>query len=50
MGEGRLLCCGSSPFLKNKFGVGYSITFTKASSETDSNPIISVIKKHVPGA
>jgi len=50
MGEGRLLCCGSSPFLKNKFGVGYSITFTKQSPETDSAPIISIIKKHVPGA
>ena len=50
MGEGRLLCCGSSPFLKNKFGVGYSITFSKQSPETDSNPIISTIKKYVPGA
>lgn len=50
MGEGRLLCCGSSPFLKNKFGVGYSITFNKQNPETDSSPIISIIKKHVPGA
>jgi ATP-binding cassette subfamily A (ABC1) protein 3 len=30
MGKGKLLCCGSSLFLKNKFGVGYSITFIKS--------------------
>lgn len=29
MGDGKMACCGSSVFLKNKFGVGYSITFTK---------------------
>ena len=50
MGEGQLLCCGSSPFLKNKFGVGYSITFSKASPDIDSIPIVNVVKKHVPGA
>lgn len=48
MGDGKMLCCGSSVFLKNKFGVGYSITFTKASQDTDSNPIIQTIKKYVP--
>lgn len=26
MGEGRLICCGSSVFLKNKYGVGYNLT------------------------
>ena len=26
MGEGKLICCGSSVFLKNKFGVGYNLT------------------------
>ena len=29
MGGGRLICSGSSLFLKNRFGVGYSITLTK---------------------
>ena len=48
MGDGRMLCCGSSVFLKNKFGVGYSITFTKSSSDQDSGPILSVINKYVP--
>ncbi|EGR32681.1 hypothetical protein IMG5_074470, partial [Ichthyophthirius multifiliis] len=26
MGEGKLICCGSSVFLKNRFGVGYNLT------------------------
>jgi ATP-binding cassette, subfamily A (ABC1), member 3 len=41
-----MLCCGSSVFLKNKFGVGYSITFTKSSLSVDSQAIIDVIRKH----
>jgi hypothetical protein len=26
MGEGKLICSGSSVYLKNKFGVGYNLT------------------------
>jgi ATP-binding cassette subfamily A (ABC1) protein 3 len=29
MGDGKLICSGSSIFLKNKFGVGYNITIVK---------------------
>ena len=29
MGEGKLKCIGSSVFLKNKFGVGYTLTVVK---------------------
>lgn len=29
MGEGKLMCSGSSVFLKNKFGVGYNLTIVK---------------------
>lgn len=29
MAGGKLICAGSSLFLKNKFGVGYNITFVK---------------------
>jgi ATP-binding cassette subfamily A (ABC1) protein 3 len=29
MGEGKLLCCGSSVFLKSKFGEGYNLTMIK---------------------
>ena len=47
MGDGKMICCGSSVFLKNKFGVGYSITFTKQSQDQSSNPIIQTIAKYV---
>lgn len=29
MGEGKLICSGSSVYLKNKFGVGYNLTIVK---------------------
>ena len=29
MGEGELKCCGSSLFLKNRFGVGYNLVIVK---------------------
>jgi ATP-binding cassette, subfamily A (ABC1), member 3 len=48
MGDGSLLCCGSNVFLKNHFGHGYSIHFSKNSPEVDSRPILSIIKKYVP--
>lgn len=50
MGEGRLICSGSSLFLKNRFGVGYSLTLTKIAPNIPSEPIFQVIKKHVPDA
>lgn len=50
MGGGKMVCSGSSIFLKNRFGVGYSITLTKNSPDVDSNPIYQVVKKHVGGA
>ena len=29
MAEGNVQCCGSSLFLKNKFGVGYNLVLAK---------------------
>lgn len=39
MTEGQLCCCGSSLFLKKKFGVGYQLTIEKLprSSETSGS-------------
>lgn len=31
MGEGELICCGSTVFLKNEFGIGYNLTIVKNS-------------------
>ena len=48
MGEGQLICCGSSVFLKNKFGVGYNLTLVKKDTNVDSSPIIELIQKIIP--
>lgn len=40
MGEGRLICVGSSVYLKNKFGVGYNLTIVKENTNVDSNPVL----------
>ena len=47
MGEGKLMCCGSSVFLKNKFGVGYNLTLVKEDVNVDSLPIIDLVIKGV---
>ena len=48
MGEGKLICCGSSVFLKNKFGVGYNLTMVKEDTNVDSAPIIQLVKGNIP--
>lgn len=50
MGEGKLICCGSSVFLKNKFGVGYNLTLVKEDTNVDSVPIMNLIQKAIPEA
>lgn len=45
-----MVCCGSSIYLKNRFGVGYNLTFVKESATTDGNPIFNIVKKHIPNA
>ena len=48
MGEGKLITCGSSLFLKKTFGVGYDLTVVKRSSKESSDSITELIKRHVP--
>lgn len=50
MGEGKMICCGSSIFLKNKFGVGYNLTFVKETATTDSSALINLVRKYIPNA
>lgn len=50
MGDGQMICCGSSIYLKNKYGVGYNITFVKESIDVNSNHIIDIVKKYIPDA
>lgn len=47
MAGGKLMCCGSGHYLKNRFGVGYNITFVKSSNVKSSEEIIKIVKKHV---
>jgi ATP-binding cassette subfamily A (ABC1) protein 3 len=37
MAEGKLICLGSSLFLKNRFGVGYNLKMVKTSKEKNTN-------------
>ena len=38
MAEGNVQCCGSSLFLKNKFGVGYNLVLAKKAIKGDKSP------------
>ncbi|XP_078344110.1 phospholipid-transporting ATPase ABCA3-like [Oculina patagonica] len=49
MADGQLRCCGSSLFLKSRYGVGYHLTLVKTDS-CDQEAITSLIKQHVPTA
>jgi ATP-binding cassette subfamily A (ABC1) protein 3 len=44
MGKGKLICCGSSVFLKSKFGVGYNLTIVKKETTDNSSPIIIAVQ------
>ncbi|XP_069935833.1 cholesterol transporter ABCA5 isoform X2 [Cherax quadricarinatus] len=45
--RGRLRCCGSSLFLKNKFGLGYHLTLVVA-EDADTNRITKALEEVVP--
>ena len=52
MSEGKMITCGSSLYLKNKFGVGYDLTIVKEQNirESDSDKIQEEIVKKVEDA
>ena len=49
MTEGNIKCCGSSLFLKNKYGVGYHMVMVKEPN-CDVSMVKSVVRRHVPTA
>ncbi|XP_065052485.1 phospholipid-transporting ATPase ABCA3-like isoform X1 [Rhopilema esculentum] len=49
MADGRLRCCGSSLFLKKRYGVGYHLTLVKEPLFQE-NDVISLIREMVPSA
>jgi len=51
MGDGRLICCGSSLFLKRQYGVGYNMTVEKKSPiGFNSKLLVDTITAKVPEA
>ncbi|EQC39078.1 hypothetical protein SDRG_03286 [Saprolegnia diclina VS20] len=54
MAEGQVKCCGSSLFLKNRFGAGYNLTIVKEPTvngdEDKSHALTAFIQQHVPTA
>ncbi|RLN38339.1 hypothetical protein BBO99_00008317 [Phytophthora kernoviae] len=50
MAEGELRCCGSSLFLKNRYGAGYNLTLVKDDAKCDDNAISTLISSYVPSA
>ncbi|XP_053669271.1 cholesterol transporter ABCA5-like [Anopheles marshallii] len=47
--RGRLRCCGSSLFLKNKFGIGYHLTLVLDTNACETS-ITKLVNEHVPQA
>jgi ATP-binding cassette, subfamily A (ABC1), member 3 len=51
MGDGQVLCIGSSLFLKRQYGVGYCATFEKKHSSTfNDKSVIDLVQSFVPEA
>ena len=48
IGEGKLICTGSSNFLKNRFGAGYNLTIVKNDPNSPPEKIIETVKKFIP--
>ncbi|CAG9539480.1 unnamed protein product [Cercopithifilaria johnstoni] len=50
MVKGRLICAGTSEFLKNRFGTGYllSIDLMEINSKNEQEQLLLAIRKHVP--
>ena len=47
MGEGQLLCKGSSMFLKKLYGAGYSLTIEKT-EDCAQSALLGAVQSHIP--
>eukprot|EP00736_Rhodelphis_marinus_P014162 Rmarinus@m.10137 len=50
MDGGQLRTCGSSLFLKSRFGVGYNLTMVKASDQCNVEVVLKAIQAEIPEA
>ena len=46
MAKGKLRCLGSPLFLKNRFGVGYKISFVKSRSGRVNSDLVDFLRTH----
>ncbi|RHY28486.1 hypothetical protein DYB32_005940 [Aphanomyces invadans] len=49
MAEGELRCCGSSLFLKNRYGAGYNFSLVKTDN-CDTDALMAFVRSHVAAA
>lgn len=49
MADGDIRCCGSSLFLKKRYGVGYNLTMVKEEG-CDAHKVHSIVSRYVPQA
>ncbi|RHY92148.1 hypothetical protein DYB35_010826, partial [Aphanomyces astaci] len=49
MAEGELRCCGSSMFLKNRYGAGYNFSLVKT-DDCDTDALIAFVQRHIGDA
>ncbi|RLO05264.1 hypothetical protein DYB28_013633, partial [Aphanomyces astaci] len=49
MAEGELRCCGSSMFLKNRYGAGYNFSLVKM-DDCDRDALIAFVQRHIGDA
>ncbi|KAE9098788.1 ABC transporter A family member 1 [Phytophthora fragariae] len=50
MAEGEMRCCGSSLFLKNRFGAGYNMTLVKDDAKCSDDAVAAFVTSYVPSA
>ncbi|KAH9367680.1 hypothetical protein HPB48_012796 [Haemaphysalis longicornis] len=48
MHTGRVICSGSTTFLKNACGVGYKLTIGKAATGFELDQVLSILRSTVP--
>ncbi|CAI5730665.1 unnamed protein product [Hyaloperonospora brassicae] len=50
MAEGELRCCGSSLFLKNRYGAGYNLALVKDDATCEDSDVIQFVTSRIPAA
>eukprot|EP01022_Parablepharisma_sp_SALTPOND_P028528 TRINITY_DN71102_c1_g1_i1.p1 TRINITY_DN71102_c1_g1~~TRINITY_DN71102_c1_g1_i1.p1 ORF type:complete len:910 (-),score=71.75 TRINITY_DN71102_c1_g1_i1:2772-5501(-) len=49
MAQGKLICCGSSMFLKKRYGIGYNLGIIKENSTVPTEDIVKFVSDRIDG-